>query len=557
MLQELDIEGYAVVDRLRVSFHPGLNLMTGETGSGKSIVVDSLALLFGSRASADSVRSGARRARVSGRFQPPADGPALDVLSGAGIDLDGDDLIIDRQVLASGRSRAYVNGSPATVGLLRALAPHLGDIHGQHDQQTLLGPAAQLGLLDGYAGARADAAELGAVHRRWHAASSRLERLRSDEQQRLRRIDLLRYQITEIREAGIREGEDRDLAKERSRLANAEHLRESGFGAYDALYESSASASSRIKAASSALESIARYDERYGRFAESLEEARTIVDDVSFDLRASLENLDADPKRQERVESRLALLETLERKYGPDLGAVLEHASRSEDELAALEGSDAEAGRLERDLEEAAAEYARRSKALSRKRRSAAEALSARTQAELRELALGKARFSVGLEPLAAWGASGVDRAAFLFSASPGLEPRPLGQVASGGELSRLALALKTCLEERGGSGEHRRTLVFDEIDTGVGGRVAEAIGRRLKRLAAGSQVLCVTHQPQIARFADAHFFVSKTEERDRTTAAVRKLDEARRVGELARMLSGREVTDAAMENARQLLLSS
>ena len=556
MLQEIDIEGYAVVDRLRVSFQPGLNLLTGETGSGKSIVVDSLALLFGSRASADVVRAGARRARISGRFDPPAGEAAAGILDDSGIDLDGDELLVERQVLASGKSRAYVNGSPATMGLLRALAPHLGDIHGQHDQQTLLVPAAQLGLLDGYAGTNGDRAELGAVHRRWQSTGSQLERLRHDEQERLRRIDLLRYQAGEIREAGIGLREDEDLGRERARLANAEQLRDSGLGAYDALYESAHSASAQIKAAASALASIASFDERYGRFAASLEDARTTVDDVAFDLRGSLENLESDPRRQQQVEDRLALLETLKRKYGPGLDAVLEHAARCEEELAALEGSDAEAERLERELEEAAAEYSKRSAELSKKRGSAAEDLSARTQAELRELALGKARFEILLEPLPSWGSNGVDRAAYLFSAGPGQDPRPLGQVASGGELSRLALALKTCLEEKGDEQEYRRTLVFDEVDTGVGGRVAEAIGRRLKRLAAGNQVLCVTHLPQIARFADAHFLVSKTEEPDRATAAVRELTESRRVEELARMLSGAEVTEAAMENARQLLES-
>ncbi len=556
MLQEIDIEGYAVIDRLRVPFQPGLNLLTGETGSGKSIVVDSLALLFGSRASADSVRAGARRARVSGRFDVPSDGPMLGILIDSGVDLDGDDLIIERQLLASGKSRAYVNGSPATLGLLRALAPHLGDIHGQHEQQTLLAPAAQLGLLDGYAGTDADTVELRAAHRRWQSAGSQLERLRGDEQERLRRIDLLRYQTEEIDQAGVRLGEDEELERERMRLANAERLRDAGFAAHDALYESAASASSQLKAAASSLSSIAGFDERFGRFADSLEDARTTVDDVAFELRGLLENLEADPRRQEQVESRLALLETLMRKYGPGLGAVLDYAARCGEELVALDRSDEEAERLEREFEAAGAEYASRSEALSRQRRSAADALASRTQAELGELALGKARFAISLDRLPAWGANGVDRASFLFSANRGQEPKPLGQVASGGELSRLALALKTCLEARADGHGYRRTLVFDEIDTGVGGRVAEAIGRRLKRLAAGSQVLCVTHLPQIARFADAHFVVSKTEETDRATAAVRELAESQRVEELARMLSGSEVTAAAVENARQLLLS-
>ncbi len=556
MLQEIDIEGYAVVDRLRVSFQAGLNLLTGETGSGKSIIVDSLALLFGNRATADSVRPGSRRARVSGRFDVPAAGPVQRMLADSGIDLDGDDLIIERQILASGKSRAYVNGTPATLALLRSLAQHLGDIHGQHEQQTLLASGPQLDLLDGYAGTDGDTDAIGALFRGWQTARDRLEQIRGDEQERLRRIDLLRYQTEEINAAGVREGEDEELDRQRVRLVHAERLRDSGFTACDSLYDSSASASSQLKTAASSLASVAGFDDRLGGLADSLEEARTIVDDVAFELRGWLEKIEADPRRQEEVESRLALLDTLKRKYGPGLGAVLDHAARAGEELAVLDRSDEEAERIERELQTAAAEYASQSEELSRRRRVAADALSVRTQTELRELALDKARFVIALDRLPTWGARGVDRAAFLFAANAGQEPKPLGQGASGGELSRLALALKTCLQERADSGSYRRALVFDEIDTGVGGRVAEAIGRRLKILADRNQVLCVTHLPQIARFADAHYVVSKVEKADRTTASVRELAEDRRVEELARMLSGSEVTEAAMENARQLLSS-
>ncbi len=557
MLQELDIESYAVVDRLRVAFRPGLNLLTGETGSGKSIVVDSLALLFGSRASTDVVRSGARRARVSGRFDAPRGEDALARLAESGIDRDGDELIVERQVLAGGKSRAYVNGSPATLGLLRDLAPHLGDIHGQHDQQTLLSPAHQLTLLDQFAGTVSETAALRAVHRRWRSASEALDRLKGGEQERLRRIDLLRYQVREIRDAGVQGGEDAELARERDRLANAERLRECGFHAYDALYDSSASATSQIKSAASSLSSVASYDERLGRLVGSLEDARSIVDDVAFDLRAYLENLEANPERQDEVEGRLALLEKLKRKYGPSLGDVLDYASNSEKELAALDRSDLDVERFQLELDAGAADYAGRSSELSCRRREAADTLSDRTESELRDLALGRARFRIGVEKLGSWGANGVDRVAILFSANSGQVPRPLGQGASGGELSRVALALKTCLEDHAESGPYRRALVFDEIDTGVGGSVAEAIGRRLKRLSEGSQILCVTHLPQIACFADAHYHVAKADEAGRTTATVAELTDTQRVQELARMLSGTEVTAAAMENARQLLRST
>lgn len=556
MLQELDIESYAVVDRLRVAFHPGLNLLTGETGSGKSIVVDSLALLFGARARADLVRSGARKARVSGRFDLPLDETALARLSASGIDCDGGELILERQILAGGKSRAYVNGSPATVSLLRTLAPFLGDIHGQHDQQTLLSPAQQLGHLDAFAGTGSQVGSLREAHHRWRSAREALERLRSGERERLQRIDLLRYQVQEIRDAGLVEGEDRDLLRERDLLANAEGLLESGFSAYDALYDASGSASVRLKSAADSLSSMARHGQRFGQFAESLEDARSIVDDVAFDLRNCLDGVEADPRRQEVVEGRLAQIELLKRKYGPSLADVLKCAAASESELAELDRSDQEIERLQADLDAAAEDYARLSSALTQRRRDAASDLSARTEAELGQLALGKARLAIKVKEVGSWGPSGVDRVAVLFSANPGQAARPLSQVASGGELSRVALALKTCLEDRAGTGAYRRALVFDEVDSGVGGSVAEAIGRRLKRLAARSQVLCVTHLPQIARFADAHYHVSKSDRDGATAAAVTELTRSRRVEELARMLSGSEVSPAAVENARQLLVA-
>ena len=554
MLQELDIESYAVVERLRVPFHPGLNVLTGETGSGKSIVVDSLSLLLGARASVDVVRGGARKARVSGRFDPPRDSAAIARLADSGIDLDGDELIVERQVLASGKSRAYVNGSPVTVALLRDLAPHLGDIHGQHQQQTLLAPPLQLHLLDSFGECLSDVEALREVYRRWRSSQKALYSLKAGERDRLHRIDLLRYQFEEIRDAAPLAGEDEELHRERSRLGNVERLRQAGFEAYGALYDSPASASSLVKSASSALESIGSLDERFQPFAESLEDARSTVDDVAFELRAYLEKLDADPRRLEAVENRLAELERLQRKYGPSLRDVLDFASRAEDELASLGRSDAEIERLEGAVSEAAAEYASHAADLSLARRRAAERLEEKADRELSDLALASSRFVVGLERLDSPGPTGAERATLLFSANPGQPLRPLRNVASGGELSRIALAVKTCLDETASAGAYLRTLVFDEIDTGVGGSVAEAIGLRLSRLAAGSQVLCVTHVPQVACFADAHFHVAKTVTGDSTSATVAQLSHSERVEELARMLSGAEVTAAALENARQLL---
>ena len=554
MLQELDIENYAVVDRLRVEFDSGLNLLTGETGSGKSIVVDSLALLFGARASVDVIRAGARKARITARFDCPldwAEDPASDT---AGRDGRPDELILERHVLASGKSRAYINGAPATLSQLRQLATHLGDIHGQHEQQTLLSPAAQLRMVDAYGGLSDQTDALRRAHQNWNQCMQALRRVKGDEQERLHRLDLLRYQSEELFRAAPVSDEDKTLGRVRKLLANAEELRKSAFAAFDSLYDSSESASARIKSASGDLEQIADIDQSLAEFAERLEDARATVDDVAFELRAYLDRIEADPVRLEEVEERLAVLDRLKRKYGPTLAEVLVFQERVENELKLLDSSDEQIAGLERTLEEASADYARRAKELSDARRKAAKALAVQTMAELRDLALPKARLEVAIDTLETWTATGTDRVAILFSANPGQSAGPLGQIASGGELSRVALALKTVLQATSMGAEHCRTYVFDEIDTGVGGSVAEAIGRRLSRLSQQSQILCVTHLPQIACFADAHFHVAKSDDSSHTTATVQQLSNAGRVDEVARMLSGAEVSEAALANAKELL---
>ena len=554
MLQELDIENYAVVDRLRVEFDSGLNLLTGETGSGKSIVVDSLALLFGARASVDVIRAGARKARITARFDCPLDWAEDPASVTAGRDGRPDELILERHVLASGKSRAYINGAPATLSQLRQLATHLGDIHGQHEQQTLLSSTAQLRMVDAYGGLGDQTDALRRAHQNWNQCMQALRRVKGDEQERLHRLDLLRYQSEELFRAAPVSDEDHTLGRERKLLANAEQLRKSAFAAVDSLYDSSESASARIKSASADLEQIADIDQSLAEFAERLEDAWATVDDVSFELRAYLDRIEADPVRLEEVEERLAVLDRLKRKYGPTLAEVLVFQERVENELKLLDSSDEQIAGLERALEEASADYARRAKELSDARRKAAKALAVQTMAELRDLALPKARLEVAIDTLETWTATGTDRVAILFSANPGQSAGPLGQIASGGELSRVALALKTVLQATSMGAEHCRTYVFDEIDTGVGGSVAEAIGRRLSRLSQQSQILCVTHLPQIACFADAHFHVAKSDDSSHTTATVQQLSNAGRVDEVARMLSGAEVSEAALANAKELL---
>jgi len=561
MLVELEIENYAVVEKLRVSFGPGLNLLTGETGSGKSIVVDALALLFGARASADSVRGKAKQARVSGRFEPTQTRPLLRALADAGLELEDGELLVERQILASGKSRAYVNGRAATAALLKTLAEELGDIHGQHEQQNLFAARTQMEMLDEFAKTGKLVEETGAAYGRWRELGKKLAELRGDEQERLRRLDLLRFQAQEIEGAGLSEGEDEDLDASRTRLRNTEALRDSAAAAYEALYEGAHAASAQLKKALTALEELGRYEARFEASSKSLAESRAIVDDAGLELGSYLEGLEADPGKLDQVEDRLAEIEKLKRKYGSTLEEVIAHGAEARRMTEELESADQSAAAVEAELTKAAEAYLAVAGKLAKKRAAAAKKLGSAVEKELASLAMEKAQFAVELgggETEENWTASGFDRIEFLCSANPGLPPRGLAQTASGGELSRITLALKTCLAPKTAkrAGE-ARTLVFDEIDTGVGGRVAEAIGRRLKRLAEGAQVLCVTHLPQIAALADQHFRVDKEAKGSSTRASLTELDETARIEELARMLSGERVTDAALENARGLLAAS
>ena len=561
MLQELNVEGYAVVAKLRVRFQPGLNLLTGETGSGKSIVVDALSLLLGARAAADVIRPGCRRARVAGVFEV-TETPALRTsLSESGVELEQDELIIEREVLDNGKSRAYVNGRLVTLAFLRSLAPFLGDIHGQHEQQSLFSTRTQLEMLDAFAGTAEDCAGIGEVYRTWRRAVERLRELRGNEQERLRLSDLYRFQHREINEAKLEPAEVERLTQRRDVLGNLARVEENATRAYDVLYDSSVSATTQVAAAQKALEDLIVLDASLGSLKERLEGARADIEDAAFEIRSYVDRLEPDPDALAAIEDRLALIENLKRKYGATVEEVLTYGSEVESRLAELESSDTALAETEQQRHEAAEQYKALAKSLSERRRKAAAKLQSQVEKELAALAMEKARFEIAFEEpeegVARWGGSGWDRVRFLVSANPGQPPRPMAQVASGGELSRITLALKSCLISTFGKrrkNEAPRTLVFDEIDSGVGGRVAETLGRRLKKLSDSHQLLCVTHLPQIAGFADAHYFVEKVERESETFASVAELSESERVDELARMLSGAEVTSTAVKHAHQML---
>ncbi len=547
MLLELYIENYAVVEKLRVRFGQGLNVLTGETGSGKSIVVDALGLLFGGRASAEMLRTGADRARISGLFDS-SEG-AASVLADAGFDMEEPELLVERELLAGGKSRAFVGSRPVTVALLRDLAPHLGDIHGQHDQQLLFSTDSQLSLLDGFAANGTLLQAAGKLYREWKACAVELEEIELTEKEKLRLLDLWTFQREEIGAAALKPGEEERLETDRRVLQNVGRLQESVSASYEALYDAPNSAYASIHVALKKLEEAGRIDESLQAVRETLQPVDIAVQEAASALRDYVDRLEADPEKLEEVESRLAGLQKLKRKYGGTVEDILAFAQQVNSQIAALETANERKAAIEKRRAELEQEFKGAAADLTRTRTDAADRLSKNVQTELKSLGMAKTVFAIKLSETA-WSPTGTDSVAFLLSPNPGEDLKPLEKIASGGELSRMALALKTCVT----GGEGARTLVFDEVDAGIGGVAAESVGRRLKALARVNQVLCVTHLAQIAGFGDHHFVVEKQERGGRTSAAIEELSGEARTREIGRMLSGERLTPEALKHAEQLI---
>ena len=554
MLLELVIENYAVIERLRVCFHAGLNLLTGETGSGKSIVVDALGLLLGGRASAETVRTGESRARVAGIFDVRDHAAIRRLLEPAGLEIEEGELLIEREILAGGKSRAFVGSRPVAVSLLKDLAPHLADIHGQHDQQLLFSPDAQRDMLDAFAGHRELLDRAGAVYQEWRGATAELEELERSEQEKLRLLDLWQFQRKEIEGAGLEPDEEAALENERRVLQNVQRLQETAGTAYTAVYDGPTSALSLTGVTAKRVEDLCRIDSSLEGLREHLKSADLSLQEVSYALRDYLSRLEANPARLEEIETRLAAIDRLKRKYGQSIAAVLSFLEEVCRQIASVEHAGERMEELRKEQKRLSAEFEKLAAELRERRGAAARKLEKRVEAELAQLAMERTVFRIEITP-APWTAHGADRIDFLASPNLGEEPRPLEKVASGGEISRLALAVKTCLTAP--KTAVVRTLVFDEVDAGIGGGAAEGVGRRLKKLAAANQVLCVTHLPQIASFADHHYRVEKQEARGRTVALVEELDAAARTREIGRMLSGQKLTPEALKNAEQLIRMS
>jgi DNA repair protein RecN (Recombination protein N) len=560
MLLELRVENYAVIDQVTVEFGPGLNLLTGETGAGKSILIDALAMLMGEKASPEVIRHGAEKAIISCEFQ--VESRLIDrILDANGLENASESLILKREIAS--KSRVWVNNQPATVAVLKQLAPELVAIHAQNETILAFDPPARLKLLDQFAGIGLES--LAKKYDIWRELRGRIEELERSEQDRLRMVDLWSFQKQEIDAARLEPGEDLRLENERRVLMNAEKLYASAMGAYDLLYESSNSALGSLRAASRHLEELARFDAQFGESLKLLESARADIEDVSATARDYADGIEASPERLAEVEDRLSALDRLKRKYGSSVQEVLDFASDLGQRLAEVENRDAILHSLHKELAAAADDYLAEAQDISRSRAAASRKLEKLAEAEINELAM-KARFQVQVvtsEDSENWSAEGLDSVAYLIATNAGEPLNPIEKIASGGELSRVMLALKAAVEAgksrtngngKPKRGQSQRTLVFDEIDTGIGGRAAEAVGKKLKLLGAHNQVLCVTHLPQIASFADHHLLIEKRESGARTLINIRKLEGKGRTEEVARMLSGAKLTDTSLKHAEQML---
>jgi DNA repair protein RecN (Recombination protein N) len=566
MLRFLRIRNLVVIESVDVEFEPGFNVLTGETGAGKSIVVEAVGLLLGARASADLVRTGETQATIEAIFEeagPPGADPR--------------ELVIRRDITNNGRSRSFINGALATAAALRDLSQRLVELHGQHEHQALLDPTTHLPLVDAYAGLERDALQVATAWGVVRGLREQLDRSRMDAREKSARLDLIAFQLAEIEKASPKAGEDEELAAAKQVLASAERIQRLCEESYATLYESDAAILSGLGGVWKRVGELAAIDPQFAPYAEAREGIKGQLEDLAFFLRSYSDGVDASPERLQQVEDRLALLERLKRKHGPSLQDVVDKGESLRKEQGLLTGATEEAGELHRRLNEATEAFLRVARSLSVARRKSAARFASEIEEMLADLAMARTRFEVRFNEAEiaadAWSDRGIDQAEFFLSANVGEDVRPLARIVSGGELSRVMLALKTMGARAGGTARRAgepdppppkgfggaraaidRTLIFDEVDAGIGGRVADVVGMKLRELGGEFQVLCITHLPQIAAKATTHFHIDKRVQGTRTLTSVAQLDAEARVGEIARMIGGAQVTDAARETARDLL---
>lgn len=551
MLELLHIENIAIIEAADIEFAPGFNALTGETGAGKSIVIDSLSAVLGQRTSRELIRTGAEKAFVSAAFSGMA--PELTEELGIQPEADGT-LLLQREIQTDGKNVCRVNGRPVTVGQLRALGARLLNIHGQHDGQQLLDEEQHIVYLDSFGRVKSLAITYAEKYKHFTDIRRQIGALQMDEAEKARRVDTLQYQIEELRRAKLKPGEEEELTARRGMLRNAEKFLDAVAGADYALNgdDSGGGALSALRQAQDALSGVRHLDDAFGQLYERLGEAYSEVYDIAATVEDKRGELDVSPGELDRVESRMDLLYRLKKKYGATVEDMLDYQARCEAELAQIEDAGDTLVRLEQALSKAEKEARQAAQALSDARKAAAEQLTSQILAELQQLDMGKIRFAVDFaeKPL---DSDGMDTVRFLMSANVGEELRPIHKIASGGELARIMLAMKNVLSEQ----DHVGTMVFDEVDTGVSGRAAQKVAEKMARISRRKQVLCVTHLPQLAAMADTHFSVEKGERGGRTYTEVRRLDREQRRRELARLTGGSHVSQTMLDGAEELLVQA
>ncbi|MFA7405732.1 MAG: DNA repair protein RecN [Pelobacteraceae bacterium] len=551
MLTDLTIKNVAIIDALQIAFKPGLTVLTGETGAGKSIIIDAVGLIMGNRASSDLIRSGEEEAVVEALFDISALPDVKQQLSEAGFDA-ADELLIKRSLSRNGKNRIFINGGMATLALLVEIAPRLINIYGQHDSQTLLKPENHLRLLDSYADSGGKRQEFTNLFNRLASVRDLLAGLEHAEREAERRLDLLSYQSEEIATAGLKTGEEERLEEQRQLLASAEKLGGTSSEAFDRLYGGDGALLGQLRRISSSIAELSAIDHSLQDTAASLEGAYLQLEDAAITLRDYASRIESDPAALQQIDDRLDQIGRLKKKYAPTVEEILAYKAGIDAELEQLHGREQSRHTLETERDQLADELKKLGGELTVVRIDAATKLKHALENEAHQLAMKGAIIEPALESLVEPRSSGFERVEFLFSPNPGEIPRPLIRIASGGELSRLMLAIKQVLPD-----SDVPTLVFDEVDTGIGGATSELVGRKLKNVAAGQQVLCITHLPQVAVFADQQLRVEKLITDGRTTTRVVELDKNERTREVARMLAGTTITDSALKHAAEMLAAS
>ena len=551
MLNFVSIENFALIDQLEVEFGPGLNVITGETGSGKSILVDAVGLLVGERASSEMVRQGYEMARVEGIFHLPPQHPASSRLQEVGIPVENDELIVRREISGSGSNKVFANNVLIPLGTLAEMGTLLADIHGQHEQQHLLHPSVQLEFLDAFSDNCSQLQRVSECFLQHSLVRSEIDRIEATEQEKLQRLDTLEFQIADIRKLQLRPGLEVELEEERRLLGSAEKRAQSSQLAYQALYEEERSSLSLLHGAEKDMEELALLDPAQESLTVKLRELRYRLEEIAFHLRDYLNEIEVDPGHLEAVEERLAEIRKARRRYGDSVDEILAYLESIQQEVDELAEQESRIEDLKREEETLASKYLDLARRLSQRRQRGAKKLSQQVERELADLNMESALFTIQLTTDETQAMEkGMDQTQFLISANPGEEPQPIAKIASGGELSRTVLALKSILTLE----DYPKTLVFDEVDAGIGGHVASSIGERLARLSADHQVFCVTHLPQIAAYASQHFHVDKKQSGQRTAVSIAPLKEKDRVEEIARMMAGRSVTATTRAHASELL---